>query len=242
MIKMHNSKNGFTIIELTLAMAFISVLLLSVVFVAIQAGRIYNRGMILRTVNQSGRDIDANLRRDFLQSDSRQISQANNDSSVIDIRDGGDILSSRFCLGRYSYLWNSPKALDEKINSQSIVTGPDGQPVNFVRVIDENGSLCQANDGKYINQLTDNSKITNLLKVQSSQNDIILAIHSLTVMPIAKIDGSPEALYRVQYTIGTSKLSEINTSDKSCKPPQDNNSNFEFCAINQFDTIVRTNG
>ena len=66
-------KYGFTIIELTLAMAFISVLLISIVLVSIQAGKMYNRGIILRGVNQAGRDIDTVMRQDFLQTDSSQI-------------------------------------------------------------------------------------------------------------------------------------------------------------------------
>ena len=62
-------KYGFTIIELTLAMAFISVLLISIVLVSIQAGKMYNRGIILRGVNQAGRDIDTVMRQDFLQTE-----------------------------------------------------------------------------------------------------------------------------------------------------------------------------
>ena len=69
---MMRRSTGFTIIELTLAMAFISVLLLSIVMTAIQAGRIYNRGAVLRSVNQAGRDVSDTLRRDFLQTNAKR--------------------------------------------------------------------------------------------------------------------------------------------------------------------------
>ena len=35
-------------------------------------------------------------------------------------------------------------------------------------------------------------------------------------------------------------MSEIRNS--SCKAPTEDDSNFEFCAINKFEMIVRTNG
>ena len=50
-------KKGFTLIELMLAMSFISVLLLSIAMVGIQAGKMYSRGIVLRDVNKAGRDI-----------------------------------------------------------------------------------------------------------------------------------------------------------------------------------------
>ena len=35
-------------------------------------------------------------------------------------------------------------------------------------------------------------------------------------------------------------MSEIR--DSSCKAPTEDDNNFEFCAINKFEMIVRTNG
>ncbi len=234
-------QNGFTIIELTLAMAFISILLLSVVFISIQVGQMYNRGMVLRSINHAGQDIDSMMRRDFLQSDQRQIKGPDN-NIVISIRDGGEVISNRFCLGRYTYIWNAPRVIDEGINSSAVVKGSDGKPINFVRVLDENSSLCQqTSTGGYIMQLNEPEKVTQLLKSQSG-NEVVLTVYSLSITPVALMDGSPEGLYRVQYTIGTGKVGEINTSDQTCKPPTDDSSNIEFCSINQFDAIVRTNG
>lgn len=229
---------GFTIIELMLAMTFISMLLLSIVLTAIQAGKMYNRGVVLRSVNHAGRDIGDAMRRDFIQSDRRQIAT----DTIIEVRDGGEAVSGRFCLGRYSYIWNTPRVLDEDIASAAVVKGPDGKPVNFVRVIDEDQYLCEETHGTYINHLDDASKITHLLKTPVDTNEVVLALHSLNISPVATIDGSSEALYRLQYTVGTSKLSEINTANQLCKPPTDADANADFCAINQFDTIVRTNG
>jgi hypothetical protein len=120
----------------------------------------------------------------------------------------------------------------------------DGSPINFVRVVDPTAQLCDKNaEGAYPNTLdTFSDGITHLLKMPDSDGEVVLAIHSLALSPVATDENQSEGLYRINLTIGTSKMSEINTADQSCKPPEDGESNFEFCAINQFDTIVRTNG
>ncbi len=234
--------SGFTLIELMLAMAFISVLLLSITMTAIHVGKMYSRGATLRGINHAGRDVGDVLRRDFLQSDSRRVAQNGGDGVVIEIQDAGEMMSGRFCLGRYSYLWNVPRVIDEKLSNTAIVRGPDSKPINFVRVIDDDGVLCKEADGVYPNQLNHPERITNLLASPLDGDGVVLAIHSLRVDPVGATSGGSEALYRLQYTIGTSKLSELNTINQSCKPPTEEEANTEFCAINQFDTIVRTNG
>ena len=234
-----DKKHGFTIIELTLAMAFISVLLLSVVFVSIQVGQMYNRGITLRSVNTSGRDIEAILRQDFLQTDSRQVA-GSGENAVIWVSEGGEAINGRICLGRYSYIWNSPRVLDEARSGSGVVT-LNGEPINFIRVIDENGALCVPQEGAYTNTLTDTANTTQLLKTASG-SEVVMAIHDMSVTRVATVADSPEGLFRIQFVVGTNKMSEILTSDQSCKAPIDGESNIEFCAINQFEAIVRTNG
>lgn len=244
---MRRHKGGFTIIELMLAMAFVSFLLLSIAMTTIQAGNMYNRGLTLRGVNQVGRDIDGMLRRDFLQTDSRRIVRPSAASSrVIRLSDPGQLISGRFCLGQYSYLWNDPWVLDREtdISHSAIVRDASGQPINFVRVVDEDARLCEQVSGHYPNSLAGYTSVTQLLKTRTSGEEVVLGIHSFDVVALTydSVTPRPEGLYRVQYTVGTTRVSEINTSNQSCRPPSDTESNFQFCAINQFDTIVRTNG
>ncbi len=242
-------KRGFTIVELTIAMAFISVLLLSIVMISIQAGKMYSRGIALRSVNQSGRSIDMVMRQDFLQTNSRQISKNSDDTLIIttnNIMDGvSKPINRRFCLGSYSYIWNTPEVIDNgggAYDESAVVLSE--KPINFARVVDPNAILCEVDaSGKYLNELdTFVDGVTHLLKMPDADGEVVLAVHSLQFLPVAVIDDQPEALYRITMTIGTSKMSEINTADQSCRPPAEGESNFEFCAINQFDTIVRTNG
>lgn len=230
------SRRGFTVIELMLAMTFISVLLLAIAITSIQAGRMYNRGVTLKSINSAGRDISDTLRRDFLQTDSRLIS---NDGRAIEIVEGR-WTSGRLCLGGYSYLWNVP-AEDNVEPNGATVLGPDSRPINFVRYIDEEAVMCQRGEGGYPNRLDQASRLRHLLK-PSSGDEAAVALHSLELNPVAVTEISPEGLYSLSFVIGTNKLSEINTSNQSCKPPSDSESNQDFCSINKFEMIVRTNG
>ncbi len=48
------SESGFTIVELLMAMSFIAVLLVVITLTIIQISGIYNKGLTMRAVNQSG--------------------------------------------------------------------------------------------------------------------------------------------------------------------------------------------
>lgn len=240
------SSKGFTLIELLLSMTFISVLLLSIAFVAIQTGRMYNRGLVLRSVNQAGREVSDTLRRDFLQTDASKISTTEDGSLIISVKQGSQTISERFCLGGHSYVWNYAAALnDERIRttSEAIIRLSDREqtPVTLARVIDQDGALCKKNEatGAYPNRV-DPAQTTQLLKSITSRGEVVVAVHRLTFRQVAG-GMARERLYGVRLTLGTSEVSEI-TVGGSCRPPDDDQSNQEFCAINTFDMIVRTNG
>lgn len=236
---------GFTLVELMLAMAFVSVLLLAIATIAIQAGKLYNRGLTLKSINQSGREISDSLRRDFLQANAGKIS-GNANLAVVMVQAGGADRSGRLCLGDYSYVWNVPKVVSGEVKAGAgIITevgGPhSGRPINFARVIDPDGMLCQKNEttGAYMSTVA-TDKVTHLLKPAGS-NDVVLAIHQMKAARVAG-DSGADSLYRLEFVLGTSQLEAVNTANGTCKPPADNSENLAFCAINSFEMIVRTNG
>lgn len=235
-------QKGFTIIELTLSMAFVSVLLLAIVMTAIQAGRIYNKGVVLESVNQASRDIGDSIRRDFMQSDAAHVSQTDESGAVIILPEVGEPMSGRFCLGGYSYLWNYPSVLEAALAGES-VSGPvvkrGDTIINFVRVVDDGGSFCASSDGNYETNIGADRQLMSMLDEKGDQG-VVLAIHELGIEPVLANSNSSEALFRVNYTIGTSAQAEIN--GQQCRPPADGSANDQFCAINQFEMIVRTNG
>lgn len=229
-----DAKQGFTLIELMLAMTFISILLLSITMVGIQAGRIYSRGVVLRDVNQAGRDISDMFRRDFLQANAGKIN-----ITGLRVPNNENWTTGRLCLGAHSYVWNNPKYLDDpSLLGANRLFKVDGNPINLVRVVDADGGLCKRDgSGKYP-EMVDMAKSSNLLRSISS-GDGSIGVHNVTLEKITS-DNSREALYKLTFTLGTSKMSEIRNS--SCKAPDETDSNFEFCAINKFEMIVRTNG
>jgi hypothetical protein len=52
---------GFTLVELMLSMAFVSLLLLAIALLVIQISNMYNKGLTLRAVNESGQLIASDL-------------------------------------------------------------------------------------------------------------------------------------------------------------------------------------
>lgn len=229
-----DAKQGFTLIELMLAMTFISILLLSITMVGIQAGRMYSRGVVLRDVNQAGRDISDMFRRDFLQANVGKIN-----ITGLRVPNNENWTTGRLCLGAHSYVWNNPKYLDDpSLLGANRLFKVDGNPINLVRVVDADGGLCKRDGSGRYPETVDMAKSSNLLRSISS-GDGSIGVHNVTLEKITS-DNSREALYKLTFTLGTSKMSEIRNS--SCKAPDETDSNFEFCAINKFEMIVRTNG
>lgn len=228
---MRARSRGFTIIELMLAMSFISVLLLAIAMAGIQAGKLYNKGLVLQGVNQAGQDIGSVLRRDFLQANAQMIASYET------------VSTGRLCLGGYSYLWNLPLEGGGVTGGDRIVDS-SGDLINFVRIADSGGGMCQpTSGGAYSNTLPAGSTPTHLLRQGSDDTGLDLAVHLLKAIPVTSPAGSAEALYAVEYIIGTTELSEINTSSHRCGPSGSGERvDDEFCAINNFEMIVRTNG
>ena len=85
-------EKGFTLVELTLAMSFLAFIMVFVVIVLLQIMNIYNKGLAMTQINQTGRqlsdDINSSIR--FAQPSTVTYLSASN----------------RLCTGDVSYLWN----------------------------------------------------------------------------------------------------------------------------------------
>lgn len=87
------NEQGFTLVELMLAMVFLSSILLISTSVIIQAFSIYNKGLAVRQINQLGRTLTEDMTR-----------AANSGNVVID-SEGSN--SHVLCLGATAYIWNT---------------------------------------------------------------------------------------------------------------------------------------
>lgn len=222
---------GFTIIELLLAMTFVTMLLLAIAVTVIQIGNIYNKGLTMKSVNEAGRAISADLQQTIGQSlpfdDSSAFqSQRRTTTSTNDSGDGG-----RLCTGVFSYIWNNAKSLSDPVNKYT--SGDD--TIRFVRVRDVDGQYC-ADLAKTI----DPADATEMLAVDDGN----LAIQSFAIKRVAYNPSLNQAIYRIVLEVGTSNqdaveqsinINRIDTVDTSCKPPADDASQQDFCAVNKFE-------
>jgi len=161
-----NKKSGFTIIELMLAMAFVSTLLIAVALTVIQIGNTYNRGITLKNVNQVGRSIANELQRSIAGSEEFDIDSGVGSRYIV--QDWG----GRLCLGQYSYVWNYGNAIQvgDTARLNTYVDSPD--TIRFAKVLDQDSSYCDDSSKKI--ELNDAIEL-----VDAGEND--LAIHDFLI-------------------------------------------------------------
>ncbi len=223
-------QKGFTIIELMLAMTFVSVLLIAIALTIVQIGTIYNKGITLKEVNQSGRAISDDLRRTIGSSSTFAVSR-----SVVTTQAGG-----RICTGQFSYIWNTADALTQ--NNPSVVrfTGSNQPQIRLLKVPDSSGQYCERNSQGAPTvttvQTTTPSTAVELLK----SGDRTLSIHQLAVTQQANgRSAAGQQLISLTFTIGTGDVTALTTDRTSCSPPGAPGSNFAYCAVQQFSLVIR---
>lgn len=226
-----NKKNGFTLIELVLAMGFVSALLLAIAMTVIQIGNIYNRGLTLKDVNQAGRSIASELQRSISSSTPFEIGPVVGSRYII--QDWG----GRLCLGQYSYIWNYGVALDPtKLNPNRNIYLDSSNEIRFVKVFDANTSYCTKIDNTEEYKKIDPSDAVELLNV--GQHNLAIHQFAISAKTTAGDSKTKQQLYSLEFLIGTNDQAAIN-SGSSCKPPSESGSDLSYCSINQFNVVAR---
>lgn len=239
MMRKHAS-TGFTIIELTIAMGFVAVLLIAVAMLSIQLSNQYSRGLTLKEVTQAGTEVSNDIKRTM-----SQVQIQSGGVRVHNITGGGKVL----CTGAYSYIASNPASLEANNgsgDSKAIRIGPVGSTTmaRFAKVRDLSGALC----GSPSVLDTDKNYVTSDVSELLAGGSRLLSIHDLTVTP----NGMPantdplytefqqgRGLYKITLTISAGLESEIDSGTGTCKPPNDDQSNLDYCSINTFEFISR---
>jgi hypothetical protein len=219
---------GFTIVELMLAMTFISMLLIAIALTTIQISNIYNKGITLREVNQAGRSLSDEFQRNISNTTPFDVTpKAGNDpiSSKFVSHTGG----GRLCLGNYTYAWNYGEMLASGTGIYNRYAD-NNEPVRFVRVRDPNGGLC-SNVATQINR----DDAVELL----SSGDRDLAVHKFDIQRTKDDSTIGQSLYAISFVLGTNNQNQLTANDASCRPPSENVGDENYCAVNQFDIIAR---
>ena len=236
---MIKKREGFTLVETSIAIAFLSILLIAILTLTITAGKLYVKGDTNKTINQSGRDFSDIIRRDFL---STSVSTITPQITV----DGGNptTYSGRVCLGTVSYLWNSANLLNATTalaGTARVTIGSAKTPVKFARVVNPKQSYCDKGPtGKYPMNIPSTERANDLFGGTGRD----YALYAMSINPVA-VSGN-KGLYQIVYTLGTNEKNttqnDASNSYIQCKPNNSLTADFNYCAVEDFDMIVRVGG
>lgn len=225
---------GFTIIELMLAMGFVSALLLAITSTAIQIGKTYSKGLTMKSVTQSAQAVIDDVTRTIGATTDVDLSK-----KLILTLDPGvvDPIGGRLCTGRYSYIWNNGNVIAAgHISTQrnKYISTTAGE-IRFVKIYDNMSSYCTPNaSGAYPD--IDSTQATELISTD------LLAVHKLTITQAGSDDLTGQRLYYITMRIGTNEYAALDysgTEPPTCLPPSNFNANYSFCSVQQFNFEAR---
>jgi hypothetical protein len=259
------SMRGFTIIELMLAMAFISMLLLAIALTLVQIANIYNHGNISKDVNTSSRAISDELTSAFTSSGSFSLLPA--DHHYVVMSRSGIPIGGRLCMGEYSYIWNYAAALSpvgtypnpSPDTTRNIYNLPGATPsqlaaTNYVQVGSTAArheiSLVKAPDasGAYcIPTALTPSGYPNINPVGATEllrtgdHGIVLHYLSITTAATATDSLSAQQLYKITFVLGTPDVNAVPgaLANITCKAPGTAGADINYCSVQKFTLVLR---
>lgn len=262
-------RKGFTIIETTLSMSFISVLLIMVTFLIMQMSSIYQKTLAVKAVNQTSQEIIEDITRHIHAStivsasakcsgiDDTYRTDCINDGAFKyiyrqyehDFGDGNSVpINGIFCTGLYTYIWNTGYAFkkDQTKSFRAVING--NSDYRLVRAFDPGGDLCLANvngatyeyNSSTISPTYSASEPEELLS--SSESD--LAIYDLRVFHPARHAYSGQAFYTGTFILATLQGDvDIKSSGEYCKASKDALfDEFTYCALNKYNFAAQATG
>lgn len=230
------NQSGFTIIELMLAMGFISVLLLAIALTVIQVSTIYTRGLVVKEVNQVSRDIANDVRKTLMA------------ASAIDATDGsGDYVTNsaggRVCFGNYSYIWNTAKAIEGNTdpNLTRKGSGTNDPVVRFIKVADSSKIYCAKQTSGALSYPDLRSADVAGAKELIAPGDHSLGINRFVIStyPSATDTATGETLYTLKYSIGAGKTNAMNSNQTACIDQGAVGADFTYCSVQEFVLVLR---
>ena len=171
-----HSKDGFTLIELMFAMVFVAFIMIFIVTSIIQTMRIYNKGLAIRDINQSGRQLSEDMTRTLRYASATQVSL-----------NGYNAAAQRICANGVSYVWNLEGAAGlNQINNYS--DGDATTPIRFIRVDDRSGTLC-SNPTLAVPKANSRDLLSSQLTVERLKFDSSEAGRIVTIDALISTDG-----------------------------------------------------
>jgi type II secretory pathway pseudopilin PulG len=256
------SRKGFTIIELMLAMGFLSALLVTIALLVIQITGIYQKGLALRAVSSTGKQLIDEFSRAVGSSPITDINPVDiNGNNIIDDVDiaaavrqyfytrtsGNRQLNGAFCTGSYSYVWNTrysypPGELGSPVSLSTSPTGTGGTVYKLARVADGDRRVCEQMVANRGNIEVDSQPIE---LISSDESDLIL--YDMTVFPATQHNITKQTFYSATFILGTIRGGvNLQSSGDYCDVEGGSelglSSDFNYCAVNKFNFAMRATG
>lgn len=213
--------SGFTIVELTLAMTFLSLLMLAIAMMTLQIGAVYTKGMTLREVNQAGQQLSSDLQRTLAQ-------------SVGAVKSIGNTTGGRLCVDNIVYAWNYGPKLGQS-SALNVINGKSGYDrtnVRFVKFVrTSSDDYCAAPSGTYP-ELPGSAT-----EVLGAGNGSI-ALHTFSLTEHSYADDPTQTIYDIKMLIGTKDTGAIGAGGAGACTP-DPNIDQNRCAVNEFNFTAR---
>jgi len=218
------TKSAFTAVELIIALAFISSLLLVIAMTTIQISNMYNRGLTIKSVNQAGSTVVSDIQKSIQTSMTFNIDPLLTPKQYV-----FDAFGGRLCLNSYSYIWNYGKALNTGMATNRYSSGAD--VIRLVKVRDSGGAYC-LNPSSNI----DPAGVIDLL----ASGDRTLALQSFEIKSsdTAYDKKTNSRLYTINLRIGTNKPENLNSDYYSCLEPGNPGSDLSYCSVEMFTFAV----
>ena len=232
----NNSKTGFTIVETMISVIFISILLIAVGAVSLHIINAYQRGIVLKMVNETGRAISDDLRNSLA-------------SGSVNLAD--DFYTTPeygiFCTGNYTYIWNYASAL--KTPNSHIIryrgasvndVKSDDNRIRLIKILDRSRQYCvigrdySAIEGSIPAPASTSGENKAIEVIKPSEGDLM--IYDMAVARGASDGATNQSLYQISFSIGTFQHKEI-IKQGQCVPNEADQVN---CAINRFDISILT--
>lgn len=215
---MKEHKKGFTIIEITLAMTFLAILMVSIATLIMRVTNIYQKGLAMRAINATGTEIIEDITRtvgaasylvDIHSQDAelggngvmeydnnyKLVEKYYYDYTVYNESHNGKNFNVQYfgvlCTGDYSYIWNTARALDPDFTTKNFIT-VNGEKVKMVRVYDREQTQCNKDK---------NGSVANLAK--RNYLPVTINVPADNVVELINNDEMDLALYEFNITPAT---------------------------------------
>lgn len=224
---MNKMKKGFTLVELSISLVFVAILLIAVATISISIGKTYQKGLTLKTINQVGRDVVDQMRRDARSAQESEV--AFEHSGTIGVNQQ---FSFRLCLGDVTYVGNGAKALQD---NSSLLIKAGGNPIKLARIQVAGTEYCQRSGSSFV--LADIRSSDTYQELLAEANPP-LAVHNMAFSRYVKDPGGTQSIYNLVVSLGSNENDTIGSSGE-CLPPSNENSNFDYCAVSEFTSMIK---